>query len=178
MNFLKLILLIVFITTLGFSQENKDLTFTLKDNKDNIYHIESTVDSLKIKELKGKVVFLAFFGHRCPPCMMEVSGFKEFTNDAKYNKRAKILALEVQGLSKEYLSDFIFSSNINYSVVAGIGYREFISHIGDRTKWNNGIPFMVVIDQNGKVVDFGNGIVTQDELRELTDKLLPVVDKK
>lgn len=177
MKFLKLLLIIGLLSTFVFAKEKKDLNFTLKDNKNTAYHIKSTEAGMDIKELKGKVVFLAFFGHRCPPCMMEISGFREFTNDVKYNKRAKILALEVQGLDSSKLNDFISSSNINYSVVAGGDYREFINYIGYRTKWNNGIPFMVVLDQNGKVVDFGNGIVTQDELRELTDKLLPA-DKK
>lgn len=178
MKFLKLILIVGLLTTLGFTKTKENLTFEFKDNKNTTYHVKSTEAGMDIKELRGQVVFLALFGHRCPPCMMEISGFREFTNDAKYNKRAKILALEVQGLNSDNIKDFISSSNINYSVVAGSSYLDFINYIGYRTKWNNLIPFMVVLDTTGKVVDFGNGIVSQDELRDLTDKLSPIKEKK
>ncbi len=146
-------------------------TFDITDIQGNSYHIVSTEKGLDIKELKGKVVFLAFFGHRCPPCRMEMPGFVKFTNDKDYAKKAVILGFEVQGIDEEGLKSFAKDRGLNYRLVAGSKYSQFIDLIGYRTKWNWGIPFMVVLDTNGKVVNFGNGIVSPEELKNLTDTL-------
>jgi len=176
MKFLKYLLIISLLITTSYSLDS--INFVLKDNKGKTYHVESSAKLLDIKELRGKVVYLAFFGHRCPPCMMEVSGFIEFTKNKEYAKKAKILAVEVQGLSSEQLEDFIHMKDINYSVVAGRDVGSFITHIGMRTRWNNGIPFMVAINDKGRVVDFGNGIVSNEELISMTDNILKHSKKK
>ena len=152
-------------------EENSGITFDIRDANGNTYHIVDKKDGLEIDKLKGKVVFLSFFGHRCPPCMMEIPEFINFTNDEKYSKKAVILAFEVQGLRENGLRQFVQFKGINYRVVPGMKYKNFIDYIGYRTGWNFGIPFMVVLDPNGKVVDYGNGIVTGEELRSLTDEL-------
>ena len=153
------------------TQEKDAITFDVRDVNDNTYHIVDKTDGLDIDKLKGKVVFLSFFGHRCPPCMMEVPEFINFTNDKEYAKKAKILAFEVQGLSRTGLKQFIQYKGINYDVVPGMQYKKFIDYIGYRTQWNFGIPYMVVLDTNGKVVNYGNGIVSEDELKSLVDQL-------
>jgi thiol-disulfide isomerase/thioredoxin len=170
MRFLKILVSILVVVTVIFSDDN-NLDFKLKDVKDNVYHINSNIDGLNIKELKGKVVFLAFFGHRCPPCMREISHLIKFTNNKKYAKKAQILALEVQGLEGSGLKDFINYRDINYNVIAGSNYSRFLTHIGDRTNWNNTIPFMVVIDDKGKFIGSGNGIIDEDELKSITDRV-------
>ena len=170
MKFLALLLTIV---TLMFADANttKSLSFDISDIQGNSYHITSTEEGLDIPSLKGKVVFLAFFGHRCPPCRMEMPGFVEFTKDESYAKKAVILAFEVQGLDEDGVKNFAKEKGLNYRLVAGSKYPRFIDLVGYRTKWNWGIPFMVVLDPNGKVVNFGNGIVGTEELKSLSDKL-------
>ena len=149
----------------------KELSFDIKDIQGNSYHIKNTTKGLEIDELKGKVVFIAFFGHRCPPCRMEMPGFTKFTKDKKYAKKAVILAFEVQGLDEDGVKSFAKKEGLNYRLVAGSKYSKFIDLIGYRTKWNWGIPFMVVLDTKGKVVNFGNGIVSEEELKNLSDTI-------
>ena len=152
-------------------EENSGITFDIRDINGNTYHIVDKKDGLEIDKLKGKIVFLSFFGHRCPPCMMEVPEFINFTNNEKYSNKAVILAFEVQGLRENGLRQFVQYKGINYRVVPGMKYKNFIDYIGYRTGWNFGIPFMVVLDPNGKVVDYGNGIVSEEELKSLADEL-------
>jgi len=171
MKILKILLSLLLFASISFAQSQKELTFELKDINGNVYHIKNKDDGMDIQELKGKVVFLAFFGHRCPPCRMEIPGFIEFTKNKEYAKKSTILAMEVQGLPRDSVKKFVEENGINYPVVPGEENIDFINYIGYRTNWNNGIPFMVVIDQNGKVVNFGNGIVGTEELKSLVDEL-------
>ena len=172
MKMLKVILsLLLFLSFSYADKAQKQLTFELKDIKGNVYHITNTDDGMDIKELRGKVVFIAFFGHRCPPCRMEIPGFIEYTKDKEYAKKSTILALEVQGLQRADVERFAQDTGINYPLVPGEGNYNFINYVGYRTQWNNTIPFMVVLDQNGKVVNFGNGIVSPEELKSIVDEL-------
>jgi len=174
MKYIK-ILLIMLLTFSSISMYGNDskkvLTFELKDVNGTTYHVTNTDEGMDIKELKGKVVFLAFFGHRCPPCRMEIPGFIEYTKDKEYSQKSAILAMEVQGLPRKGVEQFVKDNNINYNVIPGEENINFINYVGYRTNWNNAIPFMVVIDQNGKVVNFGNGIVSPEELKSIVDEL-------
>ena len=170
MKILSIFLLLISFLVAG-ENAKKELSFDIADIQGNSYHIVNTDEGLDIKELRGKVVFLAFFGHRCPPCRMEMPGFNKFSQDKDYAKKAVILAFEVQGLDESGLKSFAKDQGLNYRLVAGSKYSQFIDLVGYRTKWNWGIPFMVVLDTKGKVVNFGNGIVSVEELKSLTDTI-------
>ena len=169
MRFLTLLLT---IATLIFADVDatKTVSFDINDIQGNYYHITSTDEGLDIPSLKGKVVFLAFFGHRCPPCRMEMPGFVEFTNDKDYAKKAVILAFEVQGLDEDGVKSFAKDQGLNYRLVAGSKYPQFIDYIGYKTNWNWGIPFMIVLNSDGKVVSYGNGIVGVETLKSLANE--------
>jgi len=172
MKIFKIFLSLILFTSVIFAETaTKELTFELKDINGTVYHVKNKDDGMDIPELKGKVVFLAFFGHRCPPCRMEIPGFIKFTNDKEYSKKATILAMEVQGLPRSGVESFVKEAGINYPVIPGEENIDFINYVGYRTSWNNAIPFMVVLDQNGKVVNFGNGIVSPEELKSIVDEL-------
>ena len=182
MRIFKIFLTLIFLGIVSFANDTNTtaqdqivskapITFTLEDINSNTYHITDTPTGLKIKELEGKVVFLAFFGHRCPPCRMEIPGFIEFTKDKNYSSKATILAFEVQGLDENTLKEFVKDVGINYNVISGSKYYDFISYITQKTNWGNMIPFMVVLDQNGNIVNYGSGLVTPEELKYITDEL-------
>jgi len=172
MKFIKILLALTLAFSISFADSTKkELTFEIKDLNGTVYHVVNKDDGMDIKELKGKVVFLAFFGHRCPPCRMEIPGFINYTKDKDYAEKSAILALEVQGLPRDSLESFVKDNGMNYIVVPGSENMDFIDYVGFRTKWNNTIPFMVVLDQNGTVVYFGNGIVSEEELKMMVDKL-------
>jgi thiol-disulfide isomerase/thioredoxin len=149
--------------------------FVLTDIHGKKYHVSEKPTGLEIKELKDKVIFLSFFGFRCPPCMMEIPEFISFTNDKKFTKKAAIVAVEVQGLRKDELKDFAKRKGISYITISGNDYYDFIEFISSRTswktKWRSSIPFMVLFDKKGDYVAAHVGMVSKDILADLTDKL-------
>ncbi len=164
-------ILLLLFSFLVADASKKELSFNITDIQGNSYHITNTKDGLDIKELRGKIVFIAFFGHNCPPCLMEIPGFTKFTNEKEFSKKAVILAFELQGLDKEGLKNFSKYVLSNYRMVPGIKYPDFIDLVGNKTNWKGSIPFMVVLDQKGKIVRSGVGLVTKYELEDLVNTL-------
>ena len=176
---MRFLLLFLTIITISFAKsEFKSVSFDIKDIQGNSYHVTTTPGGLNIPSLKGKVVYLAFFGHRCPPCLKEIPEFIKFSSDKEFSKKAVILAFEVQGLDENLLKQFAKNQGINYRLVAGSKYRNFVDFVGFATKWNWGIPYMVILDQEGKVVYYDNGIFHDYVLRKITNKLFEKTDKK
>ena len=172
MKVLKIFFSLMLFLTVGFASNT---AFELKDIQGNTYHVNATSDSIVIDELKGQVVFIAFFGHRCPPCRMEIPGFISYTNNKDYAKKSTILAFEVQGLQRGDVKSFAKDAGINYRLVPGSESSKFIDYVGAVTSWNYAIPFMVVLDKDGKIKTYGNGIVSPEELMSMTDQILQPV---
>jgi len=45
---------------------------SMTDTEGKTYQITGTDQGLNIKGLEGKIVFLEFFGHKCPPCLKSI----------------------------------------------------------------------------------------------------------
>jgi len=135
--------------------------FTLKTLAGKTISINEAEGGLVFEEFKEKIVLLLFFGHKCPPCLAEIPVLKALTK--KGHKDLEIVALEVQGLTKDRLEAFKQQKGINYHLVSGEGNYEFISYIGDKANWTGGIPFLIGFDKQGavKVVHVG-GIGADD----------------
>ena len=161
--------LLIFALTLVLQASSKE--FVIKDIAGKVYHITPTKLGLNIKELKNKIVFLGFFGHNCPPCMIEIPEFIEFTKNKKYAKDAVIFAIEVQGLSTSELKDFAKIKGMNYIVASGEDHWDFVSFITKKTGWRGSIPFMVVLDQKGSVVTYGMGMIGKKDLTSTIKQL-------
>jgi len=66
----KLLVLSILLFSLFTSlQAESAPTMSMTDIKGKTYKITGTDQGLKIKGLEGKIVFLEFFGHKCPPCL-------------------------------------------------------------------------------------------------------------
>ena len=93
MRKLTLLMLIVSMFTFVNASDDK-MSITTVEGK--TLTVIGTEDGLTIPEYKGKIIFLEFFGHRCPPCLKSISHYKKL--QAKYQKNLAIVAIEVQGL--------------------------------------------------------------------------------
>ena len=74
--------LMLIFTSFAFSQED-DETFTIKDIKGTTYTIKGTQAGLDFTDFKGKIVFLDFFGHQCPPCLASIDIYKNIQEKYK-----------------------------------------------------------------------------------------------
>jgi len=132
-------------------------------------HIKGTANGLDIKEYKGKVMFVEFWGTHCPPCLMSIPRYIELTK--KYKDKFALLAFEVQNTPKNRLKSFVNSKGINYDVVASIDAGEFVDYIAERAQWKGSIPFLLILDPSGRVVTMQLGLLDENALGKLIDKL-------
>jgi peroxiredoxin len=118
---------------------------TIDGKKLNISEMEN---GLKFEELKNKVIFLVFFGYRCPPCVREIPTLIELTNE---HKDLAIVAIEVQGYNNEELKAFALRKNINYNLISSDNHMDFISYIQVKANWHGSIPFLLGLSPDGEV---------------------------
>jgi len=72
---------------------------SITDIKGVTHQITGTEQGLKIKGLEGKIVFLEFFGHKCPPCLKSIPHLIKLQE--KHKDKLAIIAIEVQGYSNK-----------------------------------------------------------------------------
>ena len=164
---LTLFFLIVSLGTSSYAEEQPDLTF--KDINGTTLEIKGAAQGLDIPSLKGKVVFLEFFGHRCPPCLMSIPHLIELQN--KYKDKLAIVSVEVQGMDEKELKEFVSTKGINYTVTTEKNARILVNYIAARAEWSGSIPFMVAMDTKGDVQFVQAGMIPQDYLENLISEL-------
>ena len=123
--------------------------FTLTTIKGKSINIDELDGGLAIHEFKDKVVFLIFFGHRCPPCLAEIPALIELTKEG--HKDLEIMAIEVQGLNNSSLEKFAKHKGINYHLISADNNQDFIGYVGGKAGWTGAIPFLLAMDSKGVV---------------------------
>ncbi len=134
-------------------------------------HVDEAENGIVFQEHKDKVVFLLFFGYRCPPCLAEIPVLQKLV-EAKGDKLA-VIALEVQRLPEEQLKIFKESKKLNYAVLSGehTDNSKFISYIAQRAQWSGSIPFLVGITPKGEVGVVHVGGMNAGEFNTVFDQL-------
>jgi thiol-disulfide isomerase/thioredoxin len=125
--------------------------FELTTVDGNKIHVDEAKNGIVIQEHKDKVIFLLFFGYRCPPCLSEIPALLKIAKEK--GDKLEIIAMEVQRLPEEQLKIFKASKKLNYTVLSGehTGNSKFISYIAERAQWSGSIPFLVGITPKGEV---------------------------
>jgi thiol-disulfide isomerase/thioredoxin len=166
MRKLTILVFIVSLFTFANASDDKMVVTTVEGKKINVI---GTEEGLIIPEYKGKVIFLEFFGHRCPPCLKSISHYKAL--QAKYKKNLAIVAVEVQGLDNKALKAFVAKKGINYDVIAQEKAGSLVPYIARRAEWQGAIPFLVVLDGKGNVQLVQAGMLPESALENLIKKL-------
>ena len=122
-------------------------------------------NTLRLKDLKGKVVLLNFFATWCGPCRREIGELVQLYE--KFRDRG----LEVVGVSLDMegaavLVPFVKHYKITYPVV--IGTREMVVDYGGI----NGVPTSFIIDRDGIIADHFIGLRSAQVLEASLEKLL------
>jgi len=166
MKKIALILLFASLLTVANGADDKMSVTTTSGETLTIIGTEA---GLKIKEHQGKVIFLEFFGHRCPPCIRSIPHYKRL--QAKYKDKLAIIAVEVQGLDDSALKEFVKTKGINYPTVSHEKAGNLVPYIARRAQWEGAIPFLVVLDQEGGVQLVQAGMLPESSLENLIEKL-------
>ena len=154
------------IKTNTFTQSPMSMT----DINGKIYKVLGTEQGLNIEGLEGKVVFLEFFGHKCPPCLASIPHLVELQK--KYKDTLAIVAIEVQGYNSVQTKAFAKEKSLNYIVVSEENASKLVNYIQQRAQWRGSIPFLVALDTKGDVQFVQPGMMPKASLEELIGQLL------
>ena len=149
------------------SQVQQKMSMT--DITGKTYAVTGTKQGLKIEGLEGKVVFLEFFGHRCPPCLASIPHLNNLQN--KYKDKLAIISIEVQGYNHAQATKFAKDKKMNYTVVSEEKASELVSYVQQRAQWRGSIPFLVVLDTKGDFQFAQVGMLPEESLEELIGQL-------
>lgn len=164
-------LLLFSLLTYVQAAENESplVQMSMTDITGKIYEVTGTEQGLNINGLEGKVIFLEFFGHKCPPCLASIPHMINLQN--KYKDTLAIVAIEVQGNNNEEVAKFAKDKEINYIAVSEENASELVNYIQQRAQWKGSIPFLVALDTKGDVQFVQAGMLPESSLEELISQL-------
>ncbi len=168
---------VLFFSTFLVAQEAKQkptgLEFTTVLGKK--LNIRGLKNGLDIKQYKGKIVFLEFWGRECPPCLMSIPHYIDLTK--KYKDKIAILAIEVQNTPADILKDFVQKHKINYDIVDYKTGAPLVNYISQRTRWNNSIPYLLIFNEKGEFVTSQVGLIPEEALEGVIKKIHQIDSK-
>ncbi len=168
---LALLIFSLFSYTQAAEKASEESQMSITDIKGITHKITGTEQGLNIKGLEGKIVFLEFFGHRCPPCLKSIPHLIKLQE--KYKDKLAIVAIEVQGYNNDQLTQFAKEKGMNYIIVADEKAGNFVNYISQRAEWRGSIPFLVALDTKGVVQFVQAGMLPESSLEELIKQLGP-----
>jgi len=170
-NIIKVLLLLSLFTTAQALNDKPvaPLIMSMTDINGKTYTVEGTDQGLLIQGLQGKVVFLEFFGHKCPPCLASIPHL--IALQEKYKDKLAIVSIEVQGYNNEQTKKFAKDKNINYIVLSEEKASDVVSYIQQRAQWRGSIPFLVALDTKGDVQFVQAGMIPEESLEDLIKQL-------
>ena len=170
-NLLLSTLLFLSLLTITQAVENTPTSplMSMTDTTGKTYKVQGTEQGLKIEGLEGKVIFLEFFGHKCPPCLASIPHLINLQK--KYADKLAVISIEVQGYNTAQVTAFAKEKGMNYIVVPEETASALVNYIQQRAQWRGSIPFLVALDTTGNVQFVQAGMLPEESLEELIGQL-------
>ena len=149
---------------------------SITDTNGKKYIVKGTDEGLIFEGLEGRVVFIEFFGHNCPPCIASIPHL--ISLQEKHKDKLTIIAVEVQNYTDKEVKLFAKDKGINYITVAGSNADRFIQYISQRAEWSGSIPFTLAMDIRGDVQFVQVGMIPEETLDGLVEELSKVKEVK
>lgn len=118
-------------------------------------------------EWRGKVLVVNFWATWCPPCREEMPEFSRAYSEYA-SKNAQFVGIAVDNAPK--VVDFLKKTPVSYPVL--IGNEDIPSLMVKLGNQQQGLPFTVIIDRDGKAVFSHLGPLTH---ADLTERLMPLL---
>ncbi|TEY03432.1 TlpA disulfide reductase family protein [Campylobacter sp. US33a] len=144
------------VSTALLTQGDK-VNFSLKTNDGKNIFIKANSDAIEF-ENEGKATLFVFFATWCQPCLAEIPHLNKLQE--KYKESFKVVGVLLEDMNNENLSAFINQYKINYSISLGEGNYLLAKSIGGI----EGIPTMVLYDNNSKMINLYTGLIPEEML--------------
>ncbi len=123
--------------------------------------------ALSLQQWRGKVLIVNFWATWCAPCREEIPGFIKLQS-SHGGRGVQFVGVAVD--TPERVAAYAREMGINYPLsVGGLEIMELARAAGDRA---DVLPFSVVIDRSGRVIDTTVGILRPEKLEKLLRPLL------
>lgn len=116
--------------------------------------------SIKLSDLKGKVVFVNFWATWCPPCRREIPHFIEL-RDELGDQGFEILGIAVDPREFDSVAPFVEKAGMNYPVM--LDKKEITKLYGGIRS----IPTTFVVNRDGKIVEKIVGSRSKAEFKQI-----------
>ena len=120
-----------------------------------------------LEQWRGKVLIVNFWATWCAPCREEIPGFIKFQE--QYGRHgAQFVGIAID--AAERVAPYAKEIGINYPVlVGGLETMDFARQAGNRA---GVLPYTLVIDRNGKVINSTIGVLKPEKLESLLKPVL------
>ena len=132
--------------------------FTLKD---------ATGATVKLSEMKGKVVLLNFWATWCGPCKVEIPWFIEFQQAYK-DRNFAVLGVSMDDDGWASVKPYVTEKKINYRIVIG---DDMLAKVYGGVE---SLPTTFVIDRFGRIATSHVGLVSKKQYMDDIEHLLEV----
>ena len=115
-------------------------------------------EAQSLADWRGKVLVVNFWATWCPPCVDEMPDLDRL--QTQFGSAAQIVGIGID--SAKNINEFVRKVPVSYPLlVAGVTGSELSRQLGNTT---GGLPFTVLIDANGRVLDRISGRIKPEAL--------------
>jgi len=126
---------------------------------------DSTGQTVKLSEYRGKVVLLNFWATWCAPCRIEIPWFKEFETTYK-DRGFAVLGVAMDEEGWEVVKPYVDDMQVNYRVLMGT------EMVGEQYGGVGALPTTFLIDREGKIASTHVGLVSKSDYEQEINDLL------
>ncbi len=128
-------------------------------------------NTVNLSDFKGKVVLINFFATYCPPCRMEIPDFIRLQEEFS-PKGFTVIGISVDNDGERVLPPFVKRLGMNYPVL--MATTKVLKDYGDIYA----LPVTFILDRDHKIVKKITGMVNEEELRPIIERLLQATTKQ
>jgi thiol-disulfide isomerase/thioredoxin len=161
-------ILIALLTVLAFASNLYAEDMEMVDTDGKSYKVVGTNNEIKIEGMEGKVVFLEFFGLKCPGCKKIMPNLIDVQE--KYKDKVQVMAIEVQKNDINPINAYKQEHGINYITLSNYDVGRVVRYIMEKSGWQGAIPFVVAIDSKGQVQFAQAGVMSEEDLGKYVEK--------
>ena len=122
-----------------------------------------------LKQYRGKIIVLNFWATWCPPCREEMPELSQLQTEYE-NKNVVVLGLAVDEMTA--VKEFLQASPVTYTILVSVNESmDLATNLGNDQAV---LPYTVIIDANGNIIDSFLGRITKPLLEKTLQKLTPL----